>query len=223
MSLIGIHAPERGASSWIAKLEEAVETGACFGRSDFAAEDLRRARLPNIDLRGSRLATARLDGAVLAGACFRAADMRGISLVGADLRRAGLREAILANADLRAADLREANLLDADLTGATFAGARIDGAAFNAVSLRSADLAGALFGDGRLLGRRPLFQISGVGRAHATLTAYRTDGGCAIVLEDRRCDEAYLAATLKASPHGCDDEEIAAIAGLIKAHQSRRD
>jgi len=223
MSLIDIQAPERGASAWIAKLEEAVATGACFGRSDFAAEDLRSARLPNIDLRGSRLSSARLDGAVLAGACFRAADMRGISLVGADLRRAGLREAVLADADLRDADLREANLLDADLAGARLAGARIDGAAFNAVSLRSADLGGALFGDSRLVGRRPLLQISGVGRAHATLTAYRTERGCAIMLEERRCGEAGLAAALRASPHGCDDAEIAAVAGLIRAHQSRLD
>lgn len=216
-----IDATERGTSAWIGKLEEAVVTGACFGRSDFESEDLRAAHLPNIDLRGSRLSAARLDGAVLSGACFRAADMRGISLVRADLRRTGLREALLADADLRHADLRESNLLDADLTGARLEGARIDGAAFNASSLRSAELAGALFGGVPLVGRRPLLEISGVGQDGATLKAYRTAEGCQVVVGDRQCGEADLIAVLAATPHRCDRPEAEAVVGLIRAHQSR--
>jgi hypothetical protein len=213
--------PERGASAWIAKLEEAVVTGACFGRSDFVAEDLRAARLPNIDLRGSQLSSARLDGAVLTGACFRAADMRDISLRGADLRRTGLREATLLNADLRDADLREANLLDANLVGARLAGARIDGAAFNAASLRSANLAGALIDDAPLVGRHPLLQIAGVGQDGVTLTAYRTAHGCKITLDGRVCDETGLLAVLVSAPLCCDPNEAQAIVALVRAHQAR--
>jgi uncharacterized protein YjbI with pentapeptide repeats len=221
MNALSFPSAERGSSAWLAKLEEAVLTGACFGRSDFETEDLRAARLPNIDLRGSRLAAARFDGAVLAGACFRAANMQGVSLVGADLRRAGLREAILVDVDLRNADLREANLLDADLTRAKLDGSKIDGAVFNAASLRSADLAGALFGDVPLVGRCPLLQISGIGQERSTLTAYRTAEGSRIVLENRLCDESDLVAALSSPPHLCDPEEAAAIAGLIRAHQAR--
>src|SRR5262245_29402774 len=221
LEVANITEAERGTSTWIGKLEEAVVTGACFGRSDFESEDLRAARLPNIDLRGSRLSAARLDGAILSGACFRAANMRGVSLVGADLRRTGLREALLADADLRHADLRESNLLDADLTGALMQGARIDGAAFNAVSLRSAELDGALFGGVALVGRCPLLQISGVGLDRATLTAYRTAGGCRIVIGDRQCGEADLMAVLQASPHLCDRAEAEAVLAMIQAHQAR--
>ena len=216
-----LRSSERGSSEWIDRLEQAVATGACFGRSDFATEDLRAARLPNIDLRGSRLSSARLDGADLVGACFRAADLSHASLVGADLRRTGLREAILVGADLRNADLREANLLDADLTGALLDGARIDGVAFNAASLHSADLRGARFGDVRLFGRRPLLQISGIGRSGATLTAYRAIDRCMIAMAGIVCQEGELAAALTCSPHLCAPDEAEAVTGLIRAHRNR--
>ena len=212
---------ERGTSGWIDTLEHAVVTGACFGRSDFATEDLRAARLPNIELRGSRLSSARLDGADLAGACFRAADLSGASLVGADLRRTGLREAILTGADLRNSDLRDANLLDADLTGALLGGARIDGAAFNAVSLHTADLDGALFGNRRLIGRRPILRITGIGHSGATLTAYRAFDGCMVTIGAEVCQDGDLGPALLASPHLCTVDELGAVVGLIRAHRSR--
>ena len=80
--------------------------------------------------------------------CVEAAVKDGANLYGADLY----------GADLYGADLRGANLRGADLRGANLRGANLDGA-------------------GKLIGDRPIIQISPIGSRSDFLTAYITDNG----------------------------------------------
>jgi hypothetical protein len=85
--------------------------------------------------------------------CVEAAVKDGAYLYGADLRGADLR-----GANLYGANLRGANLYGADLRGAYLRGANLDGA-------------------GKLIGDRPIIQISPIGSRSDFLTAYITDNG----------------------------------------------
>jgi len=126
------------------------------------------ANLYGADLYGADLRGAYLRGAYLRGANLDGAYLRGANLDGANLDGAYLRGANLDGANLRGADLRGANLDGADLRGANLYGANLDGA-----YLRGANLHGA----GKLIGDRPIIQISPIGSRSDFLTAYITDNG----------------------------------------------
>ena len=81
--------------------------------------------------------------------------------------------AVKGGANLDGAYLRGAYLDGADLRGAYLDGANLDGA-----NLRGAYLHGAyLHGAGKLIGDRPIIQISPIGSRSDFLTAYITDNG----------------------------------------------
>ena len=122
---------------------------------------------------GAYLGSADLGGADLRGANLRGADLRGANLGGADLGGADLDGAYLRGAYLRGAYLRGANLDGADLRGANLRGANLDGANLRGAYLRGANLDGA----GKLIGDRPIIQISPIGSRSDYLTAYITDNG----------------------------------------------
>ena len=90
--------------------------------------------------------------------CVEAAVKDGANLYGAYLYGADLRGADLRGANLYGANLRGANLYGADLRGAYLRGANLDGA-------------------GKLIGDRPIIQISPIGSRSDFLTAYITDNG----------------------------------------------
>ena len=92
---------------------------------------------------------------------------------GAYLRGAYLRGAYLGGADLDGANLDGANLRGAYLRGAYLRGANLDGADLRGANLRGAYLDGA----GKLIGDRPIIQISPIGSRSDFLTAYITDNG----------------------------------------------
>ena len=76
-----------------------------------------------------------------------------------------------------------ANLGGANLGGAYLGGANLDGAYLRGAYLDGADLGGAnldganLRGAGKLIGDRPIIQISPIGSRSDFLTAYMTDNG----------------------------------------------
>ena len=104
--------------------------------------------LTDVDLFGADLDGARLDGANLSGANLHVANLVGARLDGARLD---------------GANLSGANLCRVSLDGARLDGARLDGA-----YLKNGE---------KLLGMRPIFQISPIGSRCACLTAYLTDEG----------------------------------------------
>jgi len=81
--------------------------------------------------------------------------------------------AVKDGANLYGADLRGANLYGADLCGADLYGANLYGADLCGADLRGANLRGA----GKLIGDRPIIQISPIGSRSDFLTAYITDNG----------------------------------------------
>jgi uncharacterized protein YjbI with pentapeptide repeats len=114
-----------------------------------------------------------VEAAVKDGANLDGAYLRGANLDGANLDGAYLRGANLGGAYLGGANLRGANLDGAYLRGANLRGANLDGA-----NLRGANLDGAyLRGAGKLIGDRPIIQISPIGSRSDYLTAYITDNG----------------------------------------------
>ena len=112
-------------------------------------------------------------GAYLRGANLGSADLRGAYLRGANLGSADLRGADLRGAYLGSADLRGADLGSADLRGADLGSADLRGAYLRSAYLGGADLRGA----GKLIGDRPIIQISPIGSRSDYLTAYITDNG----------------------------------------------
>jgi uncharacterized protein YjbI with pentapeptide repeats len=119
-----------------------------------------------------------VEAAVKGEADLRGADLYEANLRGADLREANLRGADLYGADLYGANLRGANLRGADLREANLRGADLYGADLRGADLRGADLRGAyLYGAGKLIGDRPIIQISPIGSRGDFLTAYLTDNG----------------------------------------------
>ena len=121
---------------------------------------------------------ANLDGAYLRGANLDGANLRGAYLDGANLDGANLRGAYLDGAYLRGANLHGADLRGADLDGADLRGAYLDGAYLRGANLDGAYLHGAyLHGAGKLIGDRPIIQISPIGSRSDFLTAYITDNG----------------------------------------------
>ena len=95
--------------------------------------------------------------------CVEAAVKGGANLGGADLGGANLDGANLRGAYLRGANLGGVNLYGAYLRGAYLGGADLDGA--------------NLDGAGKLIGDRPIIQISPIGSRSDYLTAYITDNG----------------------------------------------
>ena len=127
---------------------------------------------------GANLHGANLDGAYLGGADLDGANLDGAYLRGAYLRGAYLRGAYLGGADLGGANLRGAYLDGANLRGAYLRGANLDGAYLRGAYLDGANLGGAnLYGAGKLIGDRPIIQISPIGSRSDFLTAYITDNG----------------------------------------------
>ena len=114
-----------------------------------------------------------VEAAVKDGAYLRGAYLRGADLDGADLDGAYLRGAYLRGAYLRGAYLGGADLDGADLDGAYLRGAYLGGADLRGAYLGGADLDGA----GKLIGDRPIIQISPIGSRSDFLTAYITDNG----------------------------------------------
>ena len=114
-----------------------------------------------------------LEAAVKTGANLRGANLRGANLCDANLRGANLRGANLRDAYLCGAYLRGADLRDADLTGADLTGANLTGA-----YLCDANLRGAYLGEKiKMVGDRPMLQISPIGSRSDTLHIYLTDAG----------------------------------------------
>jgi hypothetical protein len=108
-----------------------------------------------------------VEAGVKSGANLGGANLDGVNLRGANLGGANLHGANLRGANLRGANLRGANL-GANLRGANLHGANLDGA-----NLHGANLGGA----GKLIGDRPIIQISPIGSRGDFLTAYITDNG----------------------------------------------
>jgi hypothetical protein len=119
-----------------------------------------------------------VEAAVKSGANLRGANLGGANLDGAYLRGAYLDGAYLGGANLRGAYLGGAYLGGAYLGGANLDGAYLDGANLRGVYLGGAYLGGAnLGGAGKLIGDRPIIQISPIGSRGDFLTAYLTDNG----------------------------------------------
>ena len=81
--------------------------------------------------------------------------------------------AVKGGANLGGANLGGANLDGANLGGANLGGAYLDGANLGGAYLDGANLGGA----GKLIGDRPIIQISPIGSRSDFLTAYITDNG----------------------------------------------
>jgi hypothetical protein len=122
---------------------------------------------------GANLGGANLDGAYLDGANLGGANLGGANLDGANLGGAYLGGAYLDGANLGGANLGGANLDGANLGGANLGGAYLDGANLGGAYLDGANLGGA----GKLIGDRPIIQISPIGSRSDFLTAYITDNG----------------------------------------------
>lgn len=106
-----------------------------------ACANLRKASLPEVDLR-------RAD---LRGACLSEADLRGANLKCADLWKSDLSNAYLTGADLSfadlsGADLTQASLRGANLTNADLTGANLEGANLSDSNLKGTKLAGTGIG-----------------------------------------------------------------------------
>ena len=114
-----------------------------------------------------------VEAAVKDGAYLRGAYLGGANLGGANLGGAYLRGAYLGGANLDGANLDGAYLGGANLGGANLDGANLDGAYLRGANLRGANLDGA----GKLIGDRPIIQISPIGSRSDYLTAYITDNG----------------------------------------------
>ena len=84
-----------------------------------------------------------------------------------------LEAAVKGGAYLRGANLGSADLRGAYLRGANLRSANLDGAYLGGAYLRGANLDGA----GKLIGDRPIIQISPIGSRSDFLTAYITDNG----------------------------------------------
>jgi uncharacterized protein YjbI with pentapeptide repeats len=118
-----------------------------------------------------------VEAAVKGGANLRGADLGGANLGGADLHGANLGGANLRGADLGGANLGGADLHGANLGGADLGGANLGGADLHGANLRDADLRDADLGGNKLVGDRPVIQISPIGSRSDFLTAYITDNG----------------------------------------------
>ncbi|MGL4573845.1 MAG: pentapeptide repeat-containing protein [Burkholderiaceae bacterium] len=78
---------------------------------------------------------------------------------------------------LEAAMKSGANLDGANLDGANLRGANLDGAYLGGANLDGAYLGGANLGDKKLVGQRPIFQISPIGSREDYLVGFMTDSG----------------------------------------------
>ena len=157
---------------------------------------------------------ANLHGADLSSADLHGADLRGANLSGADLRGADLR-----GANLRSADLRGANLSSADLFGANLSGANLSGADLFDAYLSGANLSGADLSGNKLVGGRPILQISPIGSRADYLFAYLTDAG---IMIRAGCffgalDE-FRAACFETHGDGIHGREYAAAIQFIETH-----
>ena len=133
--------------------------------------------------------------------------------------------ALKANADLRGADLRGADLYGADLYGADLRGANLGGADLGGADLYGADLYGANLGGanlgerGKMVGKRPFFQLGPIGSRNDYLLSFITDRGLLIragcFFGSRDEFEAAIDETHGVSEHG---QEYRAALALIDKH-----
>jgi hypothetical protein len=115
--------PEGEAAESLAMRASDIQTAiTVLGRMPRAGTE-ERVRVPNTDLRRSRLWQLNLDQALMGGIDLRGARLWDASLVAADL----------GHADLRDADLSRARLEDTWLVGADLRGARLDDAILTGV------------------------------------------------------------------------------------------
>jgi len=154
-------------------------------------------------------AGADLSDAYLSGADLRDAYLRGANLSGADLSGANLRGAYLSDAYLRGANLSGADLRDAYLRGANLSDANLSGA-----YLSGADLSGA-----KLVGERPILQISPLGSRNDTLLALITSSGLRVKTGCFYGDREEFAAAIE-DTHGdtVHGNEYRAALAMIDAH-----
>ncbi|HEY9690326.1 MAG TPA: serine/threonine-protein kinase [Coleofasciculaceae cyanobacterium] len=127
----GNKAKAGGPMPWLKGNE--VQTYYAKGRRDFAAHNISRGELPNVNLSGcifreSKLDKTNLQGSNLTEANFAKASLLEANLRGAQLIRAYFHTANVAKADFRKADLSYANFTNANLAGANFCGANLTGA-----------------------------------------------------------------------------------------------
>lgn len=154
-ALLAIGAQPRSRNPYILHLKQKQLRGA----------DLRKARLPRANFRGSWLGDAKMDKAKLRRATFedawaqsanlyrtdlRESNMKNIWLAGAYLLQANLggarlisahmEEALLTGANLKNARMSGSNLVRANLSSARLQGATLDGATLTDANLRKANL-----------------------------------------------------------------------------------
>ena len=119
-----------------------------------------------------------LELAIKSGADLSGAYLSGAYLSGADLSGANLSDAYLSRAYLIRANLSDANLSGANLSRANLSRAYLSGANLSDANLSRAYLSGAyLKNKEKLVGKRPIFQVSPVGSRCAYFVAYITDKG----------------------------------------------
>jgi hypothetical protein len=127
----------------------------------------------------------------------------------------------LSDADLSGADLSYANLSRADLSYANLSGANLSGADLSRADLSDANLSGAyLKNKGKLVGKRPIFQIGPIGSRCAYFVAYVTDKGLRF---DAGCQHQITREVFEerlTELHGENDhaKEYRAALALIDAH-----